>query len=295
MKTAIKRANNVEQTLADSWQIISLEMDEAGKELGDYFKKLAKNLKRVSLSARLHTKDELAEKIGEIVVPGRRTLAVYGAGRFHHYTYGLCKAADRLSDNYSYIHFDHHNDYGCNSYQRAVLSCGSFVRDILLDTHAQSVFFIGSHVPNERGQFENFLTKSGKGCKINSLEEVLEKTPNEVYLSFDLDVMHPGEILTGFSRGEMLADMLLELIAAIKQEKRIIGTDILGYYSCMGAYVPNESIQKSMQLYHRIAEAILPEGYFSTHAEIKDKPTPEKSIRRLFYFFGMKPPNPTTL
>ncbi len=263
MKTAIKRANNVEQTLADSWQIVSLEMDKSGTELGRYFAKLAKNLKRAHLSDELCDRDGLAKKIGRIVVPERKTLVIYGSGSFHHYTYGLCRAADRLSKGYCYIHFDYHDDYDTDNPQR--LGCGSFVNAILQDTHAAQAIFIGTSIPWK--QSIHSIGCSGKEETISDLERTLKKNPQDVYLSFDLDVMDPSEISTDYSMGDMGADELVRLIEMIKGKKRIIGADVLGYsrdgYSTARYMYPSylPTPKKSKQLYARIAKAVLPGGY----------------------------------
>src|SRR3989339_177768 len=101
-------------------QIISLETDQPGKMIGDHFEKKSDlNIVRVNTPDKvLHDKKEInqliEEKIGYI---GEEKLVVYGSGRYHHYTYGLCKLADRISNDYGYIHFDHHNDYA-NAYWR---------------------------------------------------------------------------------------------------------------------------------------------------------------------------------
>lgn len=262
----LHKVRGVEPIARDDWQIVSLEMDETGKELGRYFAKRAKNLKRVHLSDELYDRDDLAKKIRRIVVPGRKTLAIYGSGRFHHYTYGLCKAADRLSDGYCYIHFDHHDDYAANNPQR--LECGSFVNAILEDTHATSAIFIGTSIPWTNSIYS--IDCSGKEQTSPSLEKILKKTTRDVYLSFDLDVMDMSEITTDYFGGDMEANELVRLIKMIKGKKRIISADILGYsrngldcYYNRGSDKP--SPEKSKQLYEKIAKAILPDGYLKAN------------------------------
>lgn len=263
MKVRQQRAKNAEPA-ADVWQIISLEMDKAGRELGKYFAGVSKNLKRFRLSDQLKNKDVLAKRIGRLINPGKKTLAIYGAGRFHHYTYGLCKAADRLSDSYSYIHFDHHDDYGDDD--QIYLNCGSFVAAIVQDTHAAQAIFIGTSIPWERSIY--CIDRSGREKTASDLEAILKKGPDDVYLSFDLDVMDPDEIPTDYTMGDMEADELLHLIGMIKGKKRIISADILGYvpngWSMRWSHASNVSNVptqiKSKQLYARIAKAVLPVG-----------------------------------
>ncbi len=246
----------IKQAAAEDWRIVSLEMDSSGEDIGKHFQKfLDKQIHRLCISHGLYDKDEIVIVLKrKLAQTDKRTLAIYGNGGYHHYTYGLCKAADKLSKEYCYIHFDHHSDYAV-SYSEGRITCGSFVGEILQDTHAQSAFFVGSLPWGSANTHTNFITKSRKGSEIDSLDNILKKTPDDVYMSFDLDVMDESEILTDFSRGTMKADKLLQMISAIKRKKRVISADILGY--AMDNSSRFSTCEKSRQLYVQIAEAVL--------------------------------------
>ncbi len=172
---------------------------------------------------------------------GNRILATIGHGGYHHLTYGLCKRADILSSNYCYVHFDHHCDswrYEKQSKAR-IINCANFVPYILEETHASSVLFLGSHPDLGIKDDDNYVLKNrhmslmeNKAGHFNlkTLEFIVNELGcDDVYISCDLDVMIEDEIITSYDRGSLRKNGLLEAISVIKEKKRIIGADIVGY------------------------------------------------------------------
>lgn len=171
----------------------------------------------------------------------RKLLSVYGHGSYHHLTYGLCKYASNISSAYSYIHIDHHNDsYRIKSdLEKSMLNCGNFVPYIFESTNAKDVLYIGSSKP---GINDEPVYKLINNCGISMPENISGElnenellanlnflSCNDVYITMDLDVMDPREIITGYSRGSLSKEGLLKAISIIKNKKNIIGVDILGY------------------------------------------------------------------
>ena len=78
----------------------------------------------------------------------------------------------------------------------------------------------------------------------------MKRLPDEVYLSFDLDLMCESEMHTDFYQGDVKADELLRAIDIIKKNKKIIGADILGY----AGY--SKEIQ-GLDLYGKIASSVM--------------------------------------
>ena len=99
----------------DEWQIISMELDNPAALIGDYFEyKLLEDIDRIRSvkGSFTNSKNDLSSMIQSITQnDDRKKLVVYGSGFYHHYTYLLCKHADRLREEYGYIHFDHHIDF----------------------------------------------------------------------------------------------------------------------------------------------------------------------------------------
>ncbi|MFH0752683.1 MAG: arginase family protein [archaeon] len=263
----------------EPWKLISLETDIPGEYIGEYFEKKGYNITRVEnlFGDILYDKEDICEffdkKLGHI---DRRKLVLYGSGSYHHYTYGLCKRADKISNNYLYIHFDHHTDYTSVMYEkdyismkhgrptRSRLSCGSFVDQILTDTNASALFFVGSIPRNEDkdlhlGIRESTL-ESEEGPAV--LKKQISSLPNEVYLSFDLDVMHISEIKTDYNQGIMTTELLLKTVEIIKENKNIIGADILGlskeeFKGLWLSRTRNKGHSKGLKLYKKLVDLLI--------------------------------------
>src|SRR3989344_2546224 len=227
------------------WQLISMEVDQASKLIGDYFEHdLCMPIKRTRMQG-CHTtqKKDLAELVKSHMGNGNdRKLVLYGSGYFHHYTYELCRHADRLSGNYAYMHFDHHSDFGSWNPEDEV-DCASFVSQILTDTNASAALFFGDKPPMLDYLQSEALSIIGliRGEKIPAMryssmqpgsfrswlgsrmfERQIKKLPEDVYLSFDLDLMSESEIFTDFYQGDFRTEELLKAIDMIKRNKRII-------------------------------------------------------------------------
>ncbi len=236
------------------WRIASLLHDFSSNSINRHFKKIVKDLEEpyVTIGLEMDKHDVSKEVIQKVKYSDKKALTVYGSGSYHHITYGLCKLANNISNNYTYIHIDHHNDYG--SLERK-LDCGSFVSSILNDKLAKDVIMIGcSHSEMSNFTDEWLIGKCGKPA----IEDIILKSKcNNVYLSIDLDVMLDDEISTSplYSRGRMTKGMLLEIIGTIKSMRTIISADILGYSFSL---FPSKR-KKAMLLYEDIAKAILGE------------------------------------
>ncbi len=257
------------------WELISLEMDYSGETIGDYFQNtLRRKIKRNEYSRKevmQYDKETICNIMKRAVAGGEeKKLAVYGCGYYHHYTYGLCKRADRLSENYGYIHFDHHEDYWRGDMKKSFLKscrslnsesnddmdridCGSFVADILYDTHASGLLLVGStidravprmlkHKVHESIVERQFRNKTG----MDMFRRRLDKLPEDVYLSFDLDVMDIKFIETAYSQGTLKPKELMAMIEAIKDSKNIISADVLAYGGILDRTKPGRKLYKQI-------------------------------------------------
>ncbi|OGH79434.1 MAG: hypothetical protein A2224_00535 [Candidatus Magasanikbacteria bacterium RIFOXYA2_FULL_40_20] len=248
----------------EKWEIISLETDYSGETVAEFLEKEAglpikRRMQHKRKEYIVKLKQRIIRIISEAVGASKnRKMVVMGSGSFHHYTYGLCKHADKISQNYGYIHFDQHDDYqyeeelGYRDKQR--LGCGSFVKDILEDTNASAALFIGSVppkpilVPGKR-HLHIKDKEIASGNWFEKLQKKLAWLPFEVYLSFDLDVMEGKAITTAWSPGFMTTKDLLRAIAIIKKSKKIIGADIIGYGGA-------DNIVPGRELYQKIIKAL---------------------------------------
>lgn len=204
---------------------------------------------------------------------GGRILATNGHGRFHHFTYGLCRIADYISNRYCYVHIDHHWDsarYRENNNTNEI-GCGSFVPYIMDNTHAESVVFLGVDVKNRSMSllYDNQAREINNSCDsiaemvdgefdFEDLERLVSSIKqDDVYVTIDLDVMNFKEVITGYDRGNLSRVGLFEALKLIREYKRIIGADITGYSS------DNEDLERSVCI------DIRKSGYFVETVEKK--------------------------
>lgn len=194
-----------------------------------------------------------------------RVLTVYESGYYHHYTYALSRLAakrrgllEREAWNWTYFHFDNHRDdyefadrekHGRSSF----LSYGNFVDSLAYD-HGALPFLIGPnvypehdargylinrfHIPIYSNSFPRRVARSRNwqghrrypttGTHLPCQEDLVN-TPQDAYLSFDLDVLAPSEIVTDFDQNEyMTLRRLCQIVDRVREHKRVFGADLLG-------------------------------------------------------------------
>ncbi|OGH60207.1 MAG: hypothetical protein A2725_04560 [Candidatus Magasanikbacteria bacterium RIFCSPHIGHO2_01_FULL_33_34] len=135
------------------------------------------------------------------------------------------------------------------------LNCGTFIKAILQDTNASSALFIGNRPPKSqllKGIPHLYLLEKHlcTGKKFEKLKTKLKHLPDDVYLSFDLDVMDVQAIKTAWDQGTLTIPEIMQCIEIIKQHKNIIGADINGY-------IGPPDIFPDRSLYLKIANSIL--------------------------------------
>ncbi len=251
------------------YELVSLEADISARLVGEFFKKEGYDIRRSDLTdlCMRGTKATIRQLIDhELPADNKKRIVVYGSGAYHHYTYGLYLNATRKLSKHGYIHFDHHADYRCTffAYPES-LNCGAFVKEMLKDSGASGALFIGSIPPAEKRPgcplgfqhpsiSEDQLRKRKRflksGAKYDLLDLYLSELPGNVYLSFDLDVLAPSEILTDYSRGTMKTEELIGIIEVIKTKKHIISADVLGFSGI-------RMHKKSANAYRRIVDTLL--------------------------------------
>ncbi len=281
------------------WELMSLELDRGGKHIGKYFsedlemriKRIDKKgfMKEVENEAKrlkcnkvrlegpyyyrtrgaIHKTEVIAAAMESIVgEDDNKTLAMYGSGDMHHYTYGLCTAASRLSDKFCYIHFDQHSDFCKKTRSRDMyMGCGDFVWEIveLESSNASDIIMVGCKKWGMKC-ISSTKTRSRKKA-LPLLKSFLDDTLDDVYLSFDLDVMANGLVITDWGNGYLSKSLLLDMIAMIKEEKNIISADIVGYNpggrrrKAVTLDELNRRIENSYGLYRDIAKVIVGEDW----------------------------------
>lgn len=266
-----------------AWKLYSLEMDEAGKKIGEHFKSQGYDLIRVNPGKVIHDIEYFipivkkhvdarltAKAISDCINTDSRVLALYGHGGYHFFTYGLLKHAGGLVDDMGYIHIDHHHDSWFIDYK--TLSCGAFVKQIYYDTHVCDSKGRLLYLGNDGGASKDIWLQNalfgGELTEGSNLEKRLESMKvHDVYVTIDLDVMRKGEVRTAFERGNLRLNELKSILKKIKQQKRIISADICGFTETNLPYADPEylvgngipSFEQSMKVYKTLADTIMEE------------------------------------
>jgi len=184
---------------------------------------------------------------------GQIPLVMYGHGSWHHYTYGLTAHITKPYKKFLYCQLDYHSDDGTarkpyeNNYAKRrrkppkgalELHCAAFVKEIK-HHGAKEWLYVGCDGYNRirtRSLPQHVLNdmKGRRALKKETDNIVKMFRCKKAYLSFDLDVIHEDDICTGYGQGTIRLEDLIEVYNSIRDNKQIIGVDILGYSGSMG-------------------------------------------------------------
>ena len=219
----------------EDWRIVVLEHDEGSKELGGYVHRLWPDITEVcKIRADLSTKEDIRQAIRSCIGDKKgRILTLYGSGKSHQLTYGLCtEVADKRSDEYGYVHFDAHNDFADSPSK--TIDYGNFVREIMKDSNATALRHIGCvtcHIsPLISESVKNFRSVSRLEDP-NDFKSLLKNLPDDVYATTDIDVLkgHLAIAESAWGEGPLSLNMYLECLDILKTYKNLISADVLGY------------------------------------------------------------------
>ncbi|MBU4456417.1 MAG: arginase family protein [Nanoarchaeota archaeon] len=151
------------------------------------------------------------------------------------------------------------------------LDCGNFLEKIYKDTNVKkkinNLMFIGNHyyelldmVPESQkdelrsrclftSHIYDYKNKQYKPGWLKVVEKMLDNSHEKVYVSMDLDVLHGDDFLTCYEPGILRSVQLMQILTLIKEKKKIIGADVVGYVG------RNPVIE--LQIYKKIVNTLL--------------------------------------
>lgn len=253
----LESSKNIE---VDNWRIFVLEVEETLIELGKGINSLWPKITEVKgMENGLHNKQRIRRDIrSRITASDGKILTCIDDNLSHHYTYGLCReVADKRSDEYCYFHFDTHVDF-FSPQRKYWVAAGGFVEMIMRDSNAKALRYIGCRslkrtfeIISQRIKNFQYVTSLEN---IDDLEPLMENTPNDAYVSIDLDVLGGDDIMSTrcLTDGPLSLDMLLESLRVINQYKNIISADICGYRKTDDV----ERDQRTLGAFAKITETI---------------------------------------
>lgn len=215
--------------------IMKLKYDSPTQELIEVFQNIWSDGIILKQKRRSHIKR------GEVTASVKRAfkdlegkiLTLYGKGSYHYYTYGLCKVvADPRSKKYCYMHLDRHDDAIFNKHYHLRLS--DFVQHIKKYTNANFALLLGPPRFCDNTLFNlepgiELITEKELYKQKEFRERIIKQPEEDVYLSCDLDVLHPKEFNAWYTRGRLRLKDAKRIVKTINEEKNIISADILGY------------------------------------------------------------------
>lgn len=205
-----------------------------------------------------YDKKELNERIEETMnhLTGQKILTAMGHGMFHHYTSGILDIlTDNLSQEYTYIHIDFHEDN--QHIYNDLIDCGHFVHPNMAK-NLKSILGISTRSKRWNSKVFDYAFQAGptrKKYPLHALKQILNQIPTEdVYVSCDLDILRWFEMSTEqkWGNGDMSLSKLVEIIQTINDQKNIISADMVGYHVPFGvlSIVKDASLLVYETLYH---------------------------------------------
>jgi hypothetical protein len=174
---------------------------------------------------RAGTSKNKVENLGKSTELPEKPLILNTRGTYHHLTYGFLKSTTSEDEDIGYVHIDNHSDtYTTTSSDREIES-GSFVIDILKLPQVTDTLFVGCEFEPSSSISSNALTSESWRKRFR---EEVQKLPDKVYISVDLDVFPPMYINCPFGQGIMTYRQFHFLIDEIKNQKDVAGADICG-------------------------------------------------------------------
>lgn len=150
------------------------------------------------------------------------------SGNYHALSYLY---AGLIRKPYQLVVYDHHTDMMFPAFGR-ILSCGSWIGDLLLDDpFLQQVFLIGADAELIRETREQWRgTDAEKELDrvvfADSVRDCTFSLP--VYLSVDKDVVRKEDFSSDWDQGEMQAETLLQEIRSLQEKAALLGVDVCG-------------------------------------------------------------------
>jgi hypothetical protein len=163
---------------------------------------------------------------------GPRGIHFLDDGDFHHVS---AVFLGMLREPFELMVFDHHTDMQPSAFGNDLLTCGSWVREVLLHNPNLSLVTIAG--PPAASFAETDGLDPALRAKIHGVtaEECRDLSADParagtlpLYLSVDKDILRRGDAVTNWDQGDFTLEELLSLIRKMTAGRRIIGADICG-------------------------------------------------------------------
>ncbi|AMB98719.1 hypothetical protein AWM75_01330 [Aerococcus urinaehominis] len=178
-------------------------------------------------------KNYLKKLAQEIRVVDQQAVYFLGSGDYHYLSLPIMA---HFTKSFSVLVFDHHIDASELIFP-GMLSCGSWIRDLLADfDQVAHVYILGpdmSHgyphkaMPNWVKQKLTILSE--RDLLAGHYQELAKALAGQqIYLSVDRDILATCELATSWDQGRLTSQQLCHWIEAIVPNHQLLGADICG-------------------------------------------------------------------
>lgn len=205
--------------------------------------------------------DVLEEIEKRLPIHQRDYLYYLGNGNYHYLTLVLLS---RLSEPFTLITFDHHNDAGDFPFLE-MTSCGSWIQTAVDRVPLmERVIIIGADSQNGKKTKENYSNQLFfvSDTKVpENLQEIslLIKTKN-IYMSIDRDYLSKEVVQTNWDQGDNQLSDLLKAIRFLANHHTLVGADVCGDivwdYQTLNQLTMQATMQQSIQVNKKIFETL---------------------------------------
>lgn len=179
----------------------------------------------------------------------------------YHYMSKLL--TERIRQNYTLLVYDHHTDMQPPAFG-GLLSCGGWILEALrTQQYLREVMVIGADPDYIRETGDYLQEEEDHEALLSRIRFASAPVPLSeirwpVYLSIDLDVLAPEEIMTSWDQGTLSLERLLADIESLRQHGALLGTDICGGPAPAQRQTPDGPVQltRCYEVYARIVQAL---------------------------------------
>lgn len=206
--------------------------------------------------------DVLEEISKRLPIHQNDRLYYLGNGNYHYLTLVLLK---RLTEPYTLITFDHHNDAGDFPFPE-MTSCGSWIQTAIeMFPLMERVIVIGADQENGKKTGKNVSNKiffvKNEENSFQSLQKTasLIQTKN-IYISIDRDYLSEEVVQTNWDQGKNKLPDLLQAIKVLANHHILVGADVCGDivwdYRTLSQFTMQSTLQQSIKVNQKIFEAL---------------------------------------
>lgn len=206
--------------------------------------------------------DVLEEISKRLPVHRKDCLYYLGNGNYHYLTLVLLK---RMSEPFTLVTFDHHNDAGDFPFPDTI-SCGSWIQTAIETLPLMKrVIVIGADRENGKKTEKQTFNKLFFANPIDHSTKSIQKISSfiltkNIYISIDRDYLSEEVVQTNWDQGNNQLSDLLFAVELLAQNHKLVGADVCGDivwdYQTLNQFTMQATLQQSIEVNRKIFETL---------------------------------------